>query len=276
MKIIEAIEKVKEYHQPYTWSEKTRDKILCGDVEMECTGIAVTCCATLEVMQKAVEQGINLIISHEGIIYGYDKAANVDDYDNEVMLEKLKFAKEHNIVVFRDHDAMHGPGRPGEVREKNDMIFYGTMKELGWEPYLANDEKKPLWYKIPTMSARDFGQLLIKAWNLNGLRIVGNLDSEISTVYICEHVNGGERDIPIVENCRKADAIIPLEIVDYTVTTYVRDAATLGMNKVIYEMGHFNAEELGMKYLAKELNEVFAEYDVQFIQSGDGFSYLTK
>ena len=49
------------------------------------------------------------------------------------------------------------------------------------------------------------------------------------------------------------------------------------MNKVIFEMGHFNGEELGMKYLAKSLLEVFGEtIPVEFIQSGDGFNYVVR
>ncbi len=42
-------------------------------------------------------------------------------------------------------------------------------------------------------------------------------------------------------------------------------------------MGHFNAEELGMKYLQKLLAEEFKdELEVTFIQSGDGFTYMTR
>lgn len=275
MKIIEVLERIRQFHQPYIWKENTRDQILCGDVEKECTGVCVTCCATYEVLEKCAKKGLNLIISHEGITYNYEKKGDINSCENEVVQKKLNFAKEHNIVVWRDHDAMHGPR--STIREKADMIFYGTMKELGWEEYLIGDKLKPLWYKVPTMSARDFGQLLIEKWNLNGLRIVGNLDSQISTVFICEHVNGGERDIPTLDKCVQADAIIPLEICDYTVTTYVRDAAAMGMNKVIFEMGHFNAEELGMKYLERILPDAIDnDVPVEYIQSGDGFQYLTK
>ncbi len=278
MKIKEVIDKLKQFHQPFVWPEKTRDLQLCGDENVECTGICVTCCATYDVIKKCAEKGYNLIISHEGIFFNCEKGGDINHCDNEVVQKKLELIKEHNIVVYRDHDAMHGPFPKDGIREKIDLIFYGTMKELGWEQYLVKDEKKPLWYKVPEMSAREFANILIEKWNLNGLRIVGNLDSRISTVFICEHVNGGERDLPTIDSCQKADAIIPLEIVDYTVTTYVRDAASLGMNKVIFEMGHFNAEELGMKYLATILVDEFKNDDinVEFVQSGDGFQYITR
>lgn len=279
MKVCEVIDKIKEWHQPYIEKEETRDIYLCGDPETECTGIAVTCACTLEVMHKAVEKGINLIISHEGITYNLEKVYKREDFKNEVVLEKLAYAREHGLVVWRDHDHMHGTFLREENRRlRHDMIYYGTMKELGWEEYLTGDELKPLLFKVPTMSARQFGQKLIKAWNLNGLRIVGDLDATVSTVFIVEHVIAGKFDgfdVPKIEMAEKIDAFIPLEIVDYTLTSYVRDAAYLGKNKVIFEMGHFNAEELGMKYLTKVLPDVMG-MDVEFIQSGDTFDYLIR
>mgnify|MGYP002853740690 CR=1 FL=1 len=280
MKNIEVIEKLKEWHQPYEEREKTRDLFLCGDPEEECTGIAVTCCATLDVMQKAAEKGINLIISHEGISYNYEKVLKVSEYKNEVLLKKLAFAKEHHITVWRDHDHMHGSGGPHVIdRIREDMIFYGTMKELGWEEYVIGDRKKPLWYKVPKQPVRKLAQELMEKWHLNGLRVVGNLDAEVETVYICEHVNAtqfDQFDVPKLNAAERADVLIPLEIVDYTLTSYVRDAAALGLNKVILEMGHFNAEELGMRYLEKVLPEVFDhQLKVEYIQSGDTFQYIS-
>lgn len=42
-------------------------------------------------------------------------------------------------------------------------------------------------------------------------------------------------------------------------------------------MGHFNAEELGMKYLEKVLPDVFEnKLKVKYIQSGDTFNYLVR
>ena len=254
--------------------------MLLGDPDVECTGIAVTCCGTLEVLHKAVEAGCNLIVSHEGVTYNYEYGGPVDEnIKNDVLQEKLRYARENGLVVWRDHDHMHGGGKPGSFieRKREDMIFYGTMKELGWEHYVVGDKMKPLWYGVPKQSARELANEIMEKWNLNGLRIVGNPDAIVENVFIIEHVNGGERDIPKVDEAQKADVIIPLEICDYTVTSYIRDAAYLGRNKVIFEMGHFNAEELGMKYLEKTFPAVFNnEIPVRYIQSGDTFSYILR
>ena len=53
MKIKDVNERLCEWHQPFIEHEGGRDKILCGDADQECSGIAITVCATFEVLKKA-------------------------------------------------------------------------------------------------------------------------------------------------------------------------------------------------------------------------------
>lgn len=281
MKIREVIEKMHEFHQPYTEGKKTRDKVLYGDPELECTGIAVTATASFDVLQRAVSEGVNLIISHEGITYNYEKLYNVDEVDNDVLQAKLKFIRDNGLCIWRDHDHMHGGFGPHvKERLRSDLIFYGTMQELGWKPYCISDPKKPLWFEIPETTAEELADELMEKWNLNGLRIVGNRNAKVKTVFLAEHVTASDFnqfDIPKIDAARKADCIIPFEIVDYTLTQYVRDAAFMGQNKVMLEMGHFTGEELGMKYLIRLLPDFFNnELKVIYLQSGDTFEYQLR
>jgi putative NIF3 family GTP cyclohydrolase 1 type 2 len=278
MKIKQIIDEIIEFHQPCVVGDKTRDKVLAGNVEEECTGIVITCCATLEVLHKCVEQGANFIITHEGITYNYEKVMDLQDCDNEAVKTKLKYIADHKLCVWRDHDRMHGRGGfGGEKRVRSDLIFEGIMEELGWRQYLIGDELKPLMYRLPVTKASELAKVIAEKWNLNGVRMIGNPDADVSTVFFCEHAFGGERDIPIIDKCRQADAIIPLEICDYTVATYVRDASYMGQNKVLIEMGHFNTEELGMKYFARKMATLFENrVSVKFIQSGNEFTYPSR
>jgi len=69
MKISEILENLVQWHQPYE-NPKTRDTVKCGNPDTECTGIAVSCCATPEVIRKAADLGCNLLIAHESLYYG--------------------------------------------------------------------------------------------------------------------------------------------------------------------------------------------------------------
>lgn len=274
MKINEVIERIKQWHEPYDAKDEGRDLILGGNPDQECTGIVITVCATLAVLKKAKEMGCNFIVSHESIAYG----AKDDEIDaNDVLQHKMRYIEENGLCVWRDHDRIHGNGLPFHPeRKRNDYIFYGLMKELGWEEYVMGDKMKPLWYKIPKTSARQLADELMNKFNLNGLRIVGNLDAEIETVWFCEHVQGGKMDKGKLAGGLKADAMIPFEICDFTLTQYVFDAAELHQNKMLIEMGHFNAEELGMKYMCEWMKEIVNDVPVHFVQSGDFFQYVRR
>lgn len=297
MKVIEVIDKIRDFHGRL---ENSRfDKVIYGDTEKECTGVVTTCCGTVDVIRKTHELGANLLVVHEDIFFNsMDQDELVEGV--ELVEEKKKLLDETGIVIWRDHDHMHGNGAWGKPnfskdgkpdfskgpkpmgkipREKTDYIYYGIMKELGWEEYLVDDIKKPLLYEIPETDVPTLCKFLIEKLNLNGVRIVGKADAKVRRVFICEHVSD-HRDEELYKRMDElnADVFIPLEIVDWTLSEYVRDAVYMGQNKAILEMGHFNFEEPGMKYMAEEwlpklLNN---EIPVSFVQSGDSFSYITK
>ena len=65
--------------------------------------------------------------------------------------------------------------------------------------------------------------------------------------------------------------IIPGEIIDWT------DAKELGRNKSMISIGHFNWEELGMRYMQEWLQELIGkETKVTYVPSGDMYQYISK
>lgn len=275
MTIYEVIEKLKQWHQPFT-KQDTRDTIKFGIANQECTGIAVTVCATAEVIRKAAELGANLIISHESIFFG-DEFSLADFGENETIEKKQDMMLEHGIVVWRDHDHMHGMGKPfAPERVRPDYIFYGIMKELGWEKYVIGDTLKPTWYQIPETTVEELAQFFMEKFNVSGMRLVGSREGKVSTVFFCEHVSG-RFDLQKMKDAVNADVMVPLEINDWTLTEYVRDTTTLGKPKTIMEMGHFNVEELGMKYMLQWLPEAIGEeIPLHFVQAGDTYQYVLR
>lgn len=278
MKIIEVINKICDFHGDMG-DHVPFDKVIYGDTEQECTGIVTTCNGTIEVIRKAAEKGANLLIVHEDVFYNsFDKDELVEGV--ALVEEKKKLLDETGIAIWRDHDHMHGKWpEPGKERPMTDYIYYGIMKELGWEEYLIGDIKKPLLYEIPETDVPSLCRFLMDRLNLNGVRVVGKADAKVKRVFVCEHVSDRhDEDLYKRMDELNANVFIPLEIVDWTLSSYVRDAATMGQDKAILEMGHFNFEEPGMKYMAEAwLPELLNnEIPVSFIQSGDSFEYITR
>lgn len=50
-----------------------------------------------------------------------------------------------------------------------------------------------------------------------------------------------------------------MELIDFTVSEYIRDSAMLGMPKAILAVGHFNTEEPGMEYMVHYIPEALSE-----------------
>lgn len=281
MKISEVISRISKFH-PEVDETHTCDVVKFGDTDRECTGVVTTVYASVEVIRKAAELGANLIVCHEPLFYSHD---DTQDWlaGNSVYEEKAALLAKNGIVVWRDHDRIHG-GSPARIRDHMDMVFYGIMKELGWEKYCIGFDKKPMLYKIPETTARALTAQLLEKFNLSGARIVGNLDAKVRRVFFCEHVTaasfgGKQKDCAAIQEIEAEgyDALIPFEIIDWTLSEYVRDAAQLGRDKVLIEMGHFNVEEIAMKYMVEWLPGLLDEgTPVHYVQSGDSFSYLLR
>ncbi len=281
MRIEEVLERLERYHTQID-EEHTCDVVKTGDASAECEGIVICTYPSVEVIRRAIELGANLIICHEPIFYSHE---DTTDWlkDNRVYQAKAALLREHHLVVYRDHDRIHG-GTPSRIRSEMDLIFYGIMKELGWEEYCVGFENKPLLYEIPETTAEELAKELIRKLNLTGARIVGDRKTAVRRVFFYEHVTaanfgGREPDKEAISEIEAGeyDVMIPFEIVDWTVSAYVRDSAALGRPRALIEMGHFNVEEAGMKYMEKWLPELLGqEMPVTYVPSGDSFSYLVR
>ncbi len=280
MKIQEVIDRICDFHPPLD-REETSDVIKYGDPETECTGIAVTCFASTEVIRKAIELGVNFIITHEPTFFN-DPEEKDFLAGNRAFEEKKRLLDESGIVIWRDHDHIHGPGKPwmpASEREFTDMIFYGIMESLGWRKYLIGSEKKPLEYSMPGRTVQDLADELMEKIGLNGIRVIGDKNAPVNKVFITEHINGRGDNVKIkkIED-EDFDAIIPLETIDWTIVEYVLDSCAAGRPRAILSMGHFNFEEPGMKYMAdKWLPELLGgEVPVHFIPCADTYDYITR
>ena len=265
----DVIDKLLATYAPLPF-EKTCDGFKFGDPQEACTGVATTCVLTPDVIRQAIAQGCNLIVVHEPTFFTHD-----DDTDwlagNPVYEQLTQLMAEHHMAVWRNHDHMHA-SRP-------DEIMTGVLQELGWEEYI---QEKPYSFRsvitLPPMTLGELSQHLKKRLNLSTGRIVGNPCAVVSRVAFCGHIfpswNEQEREPIKLLSRSDVDVLIPGEIIDWTVVTYVRDAAQLGMNKALIQVGHFNMEEPGMRYMARKIAGLTPELPVRFIPAGDPYHFV--
>ena len=285
MKIREVIDKILDYHPRFPATYAGCDEYKTGDPDQECTGVVTAMAATVNVIRKAIELNANLIVVHEPTFYtSDDKGGWYEPFANEVYEEKRKLIDDHNIVIWRDHDHMHA--------HDPDAIFTGVLKYLDWEDKarLDNDTGSYAHYyvDIEPMKLKDLCRYLFERIGMNGCRIIGDPEMIVSRIALVGHLfpsqyrkkdgTTGEYSVSIIETLeRGADVIIPGEVIDWTVLSYIRDANELGKKKAMINLGHFNWEELGMKYMKDWLSQlVNDEVPVHYIAPGDMYGFIER
>lgn len=282
MLIKEVILQIKNYCQG-TWNgitiddEHTRDKVLYGDTDRECTGIVTTIYASADVIRKAHELGANLIIAHEALLWNRgDKRDWLEETQNRTYLAKKSLMDDYGITVWRFHDYIHSgiPHEGGYI----DGIFYGLAMMTGWKDAIISDDLQgALYLECEPTTPRKVAQTLRQKWNLKNMKCIGNLDAQVRKIMICGHVQEGMDIKPLITRIDKEDInlLIPLELIDFTLSEYIKDSAQLGFDRAILAPGHFNLEEPGMAYMMQWLDDALSEkIPAHFVQAGDMYEYL--
>lgn len=236
--------------------ENTCDGLIAGDENKEVTRIGVCFKLTAELIDKAKNQGIDMIITHEPTFAQGDKAA---EYYG---VEKLKheLLKESGIALYRFHDHAH--------HRENDYIHAGFIRDVG----LKIKKKYPIEslgvrrYELDEeLTTRELAKRIREKLGVEFVRIVGRDDYLLKT--ICLGLGGvGFAQISKLFD-PGSDLFITGELGEVLVDEYVRDACYFGMEKSVIVLGHYSSEYAGMRYLADELCE--KGFDAVFFEGGE-------
>lgn len=280
------IENIKKYHKGYGTIDDTtsRDQVLFGNPDQECTGIVTTCWANVDVIRYTIEKGANFIICHEALFWNHgDHRDWLEESQNEVYLEKKKLLEDNNIVVWRNHDYIHS-GIPYNG-DYTDGIFVGLAKKMGWDHLIDNpinsfDDSlvcSTAYEFNQEVDPQDLAKQLIDTCNLNGIKLMGNEHAKIKKAAVLFHVFGDAKEAIEKTDKSDIDCLLTMELIDFTYAEYIRDSGMLQKNRVALNMGHFNLEESGMEYMLTYLDEAIGEYvPAWFKQSGDNYKYIVK
>ncbi len=249
---------------------QTCDILHAGNYNMEVKKIGVCFMADMEVIRKAKEEGINLIITHEPTYY-----SSLDDYKwlegNPVYEEKKKFMEEAGISIWRFHDYMHCY-RP-------DLIYEGWKKEMGWEGYLVKNDVSGMdhHFCIPEITLDKLVGFFKEKLSMDSIRVIGNpsmVCKDIGVLVGGGSLGLGDENMPAKMISRDdVDTLVCGEILEWTTLAFVRDAVMQGREKAVIVLGHNRTEEAGMKHLPVWLKQVLPEYSIDFIPSGDPVEY---
>ncbi|NND33675.1 MAG: hypothetical protein HKN76_13890 [Saprospiraceae bacterium] len=242
-----------------TWQEETVDTYKSGTDQTQVTGIATTFLATLDVLQRAQKQGLNMIITHEPTYYNH-----FDDSDffqsDPVFLAKKSFIDEHNLVVFRFHDHWH--------RTSPDGIYQGVVANLDWQKYRVQSDE--MIFKFPDQSVEEMAVYLSEHYDTYSVRVVGDPTMVFSKLAMAAGAPGSQAQINLLRR-DDVEILIAGETHEWETVEWVRDAVTQGRKKAMILVGHANSEEAGMEYCAEWLSGFIKDVPIKFLPAGDPF-----
>ena len=280
MKISEIVKRIEAYH-PDLPDYHGCDGYKSGDPERECTGIACALVPTVDVIRRCAELGCNLLYVHEPSYYMTpDYPEWRGGFENKVYEEKRALLNEHGIVIYRDHDHTHA--------HDPDGIFTGVIHYLGWEEYLVRLEDAPAFcafFDLPETTVEELNRYLMERIGMTGVRYIGRPDAKLRRVAIVPHIypgafgeereeNGIYTDFPTqIIRAMEIDGvqgIIPGEVVEWNLLSYIADASMLGRDVACFNVGHFNFEELGARY-AKDWIGALVDHKVpiHYVHTGE-------
>lgn len=232
------------------------DTLIVGRWNQPVRGIATTFLATFDVIKRAQRQGLNLVLTHEPTFYNHLDERDVYGAMDPVVLEKLKFIEEHNMVVFRYHDLPH--------MAQTDMINAGLVDKLGWKEFEVED----MVFQSPFGALGELAGYLKAHFGAGTIRIVGDRNMPIARVGILPGAYGREAQVKAF-NQAQIDVLIIGEAREWETVEYARDALDMGRGKALIVLGHADSEEPGMEYVASWLKELVPEVPVQFVPAGN-------
>ena len=238
---------------------QTVDTLKTGVASQKVQGIATTFMATREVIEKAIQAGANLVITHEPTFWGH-----TDDTgwlaNDPVYLSKRRLIDENRIAILRCHDYWHTL-RP-------DPVVAGLQRELGWEKY-ADAQARNLC-TIPSTPLLELARFFKQRLGIGAVQVVGNETMPCRRVALLVGASPGRTQIGLLGQ-PDIDVVVTGDINEWEGCEYARDAGRGGLNKGFLVLGHAASEEPGMRYLAEWLRPLLPGTKITHIPASSPF-----
>jgi putative NIF3 family GTP cyclohydrolase 1 type 2 len=241
------------------WQAKTVDRILAGNANIHVSGVAVTMMATLDVIERAVASGKNMIVTHEPTFYVHEDTT-AELANDPTMKYKLDFIRKNNVAVFRFHDHWHA--------RHPDGIAVGMMQQLGWEKNVDPSNNKRFQFNGEPLA--QFCQALAARLGDRTMRVVGKPSLPVKRVAASWGAGDRLQTIPLFAR-PDVDVLVVGEAREWELVEYAQDSITAGNPKALVILGHVVSEQGGMKYCTEWLKSFVTDVPVEFIPAAEPF-----
>lgn len=251
-----AVERIKE-NLGVEWRLPTIDTFKAGRAGAPVKGIATTFIATLPMLGRAVQAGLNLIITHEPTFFGHtDRIEHLAQ--DPVYQAKRAFLDQHGLVIWRFHDHWH--------MRRPDPVTVALSEALGLRRYASAED--PRLHSVPETTLARLAADCRRRMNARAVRFIGDPAARIRRVALFP---GSPNTLFSGRPLPEFDVCILGENTEWEGGLYAQDMIAEGRAKGLILLGHQVSEEPGMKACAAWLKTFITEVPVEWIPSGEPF-----
>lgn len=255
------------------WKPETIDTFKAGDPAAAATGIVTTAMATLDVLQRAVKAGANMVITCEPTFYsradtttppprrggGPGDAGRGSSPPDPVVAAKAGYIEKNRLVVWRfgEHWRLRTP----------DPFAAGLVEALGWRRPPAAAATAPISIADTTLDALA-SHVSRKLNARGGIRVVGDPRTKIRTVGVLAGSTPIQASLALLPG---VDAIVAGEVREWESVEYARDTVAAGGRKGLILAGRVLSEDPGMRVCARWLTTLVPEVKTTWMPAGDAY-----
>lgn len=269
MQCSSTVEDIINFLQPdVEWVDygNTRDQLLLGNRNFSANKIMVCWVATTKLIELAVREKYDMIVTHENFLYTESTKYQEVIYRNREYKKKL--LQESNISVYRCHDLWDLFPKIGvkdkwietiiankQIIKRKDMDFYSFIE------FEHATEFKVL--------AQNIAQE-IKDESQNGVQIIGDVRTKIKKVGI-----GTGAITNVVEMLRYSD-VDCLVVTDDGINNWIDVQLAMDSEINLIIVNHYSSEARGIACLAEYLQHGLKNSQVRYFPLNYKISYIEK
>jgi putative NIF3 family GTP cyclohydrolase 1 type 2 len=253
------------------WQSETLDGFKAGEPSAAVSGVATTAMATMDVLNRAVREKTNLILTLEPVFFGRTDAAPQTaapaggrgaagvSPDDPVFQAKKDFIQKNGLVVFRFSDNWRN--------RKPDPFTAGLAQTMDWTKHQAGGDASR--FDIPAVTIGALADDLAKRLKARaGIRVVGDRQTSVRRIVLLPGVSALAATVKALPDC---DLVLAGETREWESVEYAQDAVAAGQKKGLIMLGRVLSQDPGMNVCADWLKKFVTEVPVRWLPTGDPY-----
>lgn len=257
MKCSEIIE-ILEHLSPKKYAcEWDNVGLMVGNPDADIKKILVVLDGDDPAIEKAIETGVDLIVTHHPLIFGGLKSIRTDEFNGSRIFSLIQ----NNINCYSMHTNFDAKGGMAELAA--DMIGINDCEVL--EVILDGEGFGRAGSYEKEMTVREWAERVKNVFGIPQVCVYGDLDTKVERVAISP---GSGKDYISASLEKNAQLLITGDINHHSGI----DAVAQGLS--IIDAGHYGTEHIFIKFISEYLREQFIGSDLEIVEMDKRFPFV--